>query len=469
MKRIISMILVFTFVLTALAGCSGKPADTTTTETKAESAPVETAEPAAQETKAEEPKTEETKPAAETDSAVPTIKLGFIASLSSDGKVSSYFLEIGLQMVQDLLASSGLKANVEFVLRDLGRDSSEMKQRMTELKEAGCVAIISETLDDYGPATAQWASENKIPVLFCPNYSTEMTISNYSDYIFGTGLNAWGFIKVMALEAVGKRGIQNYTYVGKDSAAAVDAENILLYEAQKINPDFKCLASYRLSGADADFATIISTLLSGKEVPQMTLQQEGYTVISFAMQAAMYDFYSASSVWSDVITMPFIVDTLNKAGVYNYEGSYGATPMAWWDPNFDDFCKGFTAKGLEIYGKEYLPLEYSLYLYFAGMALNQALTDCINNGLDYTDGAVLKDALEKVSFEAFGSEHHFRDFDHQLTMPLYFVDAVDGGEEVNHLAVPADKSSVYAAEDYLPSMEEMKLYGEKYLNVNDRF
>ncbi len=448
MKKLLCLLLTMALMVGILAGCAPSTPDPTD---------------------GPKPSNDSTDPVKPAPSDGKT-KIGVVATLAADGKISGYYFEIGLRLVKKMFADAGLDENsVEFVLRDQGEDGSVLKQRMTELKEAGCVAVIAAIADDFGPVAAQWASENSVPVLFCSNYSTEMTITNYSDYIFGTGLNAWGFIKVLAKEAVGKRNITNYAYVGTDGAGATDAENILLYEGQKINPDFHCVGSYRMSQTESDFSTIISTLISQKEPPQMTLQQGGNAVISFVMQAGMYDYYSVSSVWSDVIIMPFVVPTLVGAGVYNFEGSFGATPLAWWDEDFKDYCEAFTAMGKEIYNKDYQPVEYSMYLYWAGEALLHAIQQAKADNVDITKGENLKNLLENVSFTDFGSEHHFRDFDHQLTMDLFFVDAVDAGEEHGHLAMPADVTAVHSAEEYLPTMEEMKAYGIEKLGVTDRF
>lgn len=456
MKKLISMILLTVMVLGLLTGCGAQSAQPAAQPAQNQATPA----PAPAET---EPA--ETAPT-EAASGEP-IKIGVIGALAADGKFSRYSLEIGYQLMRDMYADAGM--NVEFIVKNLDGDGSVLKQRMTELKEAGCVAILAPISDDVGPAAAQWAAENKLPVVYTSNYSTEMSITNYSDYIFCSALNAWGFIKVLAKEAVGVRGMENYAYVGSDGAGAIDAENILLYEGKKINPDFHCVASYRMGMQESDFSTVIATLLSMEETPQMTLQQGGPAVISFIMQAAMYDYYSTSSVWSDVGIMASVVPELTAAGVYSYEGSYGATPLAWWSDDFKPYREAFLAKGQEIYNTKYWPVETSLYLYWGGEAVLNALQDCIANGVDYTDGEALKNAIEAVSFTEFGSEHHFRDFDHQMTMNIYFVDAVDAGEEFDHLAMAADPNAVYSADEYLPTMEEMKTYGEEYLGVTGRF
>lgn len=405
-------------------------------------------------------------PAAQaTDSGLPTVKIGVVSGLDADGKITGYYYQFAMDLITEeaKAAAKDLGVNFEFIYRDYGGESSVLKQRMSELKAAGCVTILALCADDFGPAVAQWASENKTPVLFAANYSTQMSIVNYSDYIFATGLNAWGFIKVLASEAVGKKGYKTYAYVGTDGAGAIDAENLLLYEGRKYNPDFKCVASYRMSHTDTEFSTIVSTILSMKEIPEMTLQQGGYNVISFIMQASMYDFYDYSTIWSDVVIMPSIVTALVDAGVYSYKGSYGASTFAWWDPGFKDFYDKYTASTGQA------PMDFALYGYWAGKAAVEAISACVKSGKDYTNGDVLTAALSEVEFESCGSKHSFRDIDHQLSMNIYFIEATDAGEEYNHIPLPADKSAVYTAEEYLPTKEEMKTYAETVLNVKNRF
>ena len=265
------------------------------------------------------------------------------------------------------------------------------------------------------------------------------------------------------------RGYKNYAYVGSDGAAAIDAENLMLYEGQKIDPEFKCLASYRYAQTDTVFSTIVTTVMAMDPTPQMTLQQGGGNVVSFIQQASMYDFYGNSTIWSDVVIAAGLVQALVGAGVYSYEGSFGAGVFAWWDEKFQDFYDDYKKVSIAGYGTEDPPADFSLYTYWSGVAIVSALEDCIASGKDYKDGTVLTEALEKVSFESCGTEHHFRDIDHQLTMDIYFIEATDAGEEYHHYAKPKDPNAVYSADEYLPSKEEMKEYGEKVLGVKGRF
>ena len=69
-------------------------------------------------------------------------------------------------------------------------------------------------------------------------------------------------------------------------------------------------------------------------------------------------------------------------------------------------------------------------------------------------------------FSAYG-EHYFRDFDHMLTYDAHYVTSADGGEAFDYYPIGADEVK-YTAEEYLPSLEDMKIYAEQ-LGHADRF
>lgn len=451
MKKLLVMLLAATLLLSCVA-CSGetKPTEKTPANTPQTSA------------------TDANQNAQNTDDSLPTITIGLLNRLGPDGLSTNDFYEIGMQIAADRLAAvSG--ANVVVTRLDYGADGSEMKQRMTELKEKGCACIIGVIPDDVASIAAQWAKENKFPVIYAANTSTEVTITNYSPYIFSTGLNTWGFIKVFADEAVNKRGFKNYAYVGSDGAAAVDAENILLLEAKKYNPDFECVTSFRVGQETSDFTTIVTSLMGLPEAPDMILHQGGGNAIAFTQQASMYDYFEQTTVWSDVMTAQFIAPALVEAGIFKYGKVFGATPIGWWTENFKEFNEEWAAKSEKIYGKAARPIEFGVYPVWAADILADALNTMLAEGKDYMDADALVAALEGASFEAVGSEHHFRDFDHQLTMDMYFIDSVDGGEELGHLPIPADQTAIHKGEEYLPTKEDMKWYAEEILGITDRF
>ncbi|MDE7171158.1 MAG: ABC transporter substrate-binding protein [Oscillospiraceae bacterium] len=390
-----------------------------------------------------------------------TVKVGVVGLLQSSG--ISYFdcFDVAAKMAMDEInANGGIGGkDLEIVFATGVTDSTECKQRFTELKEKGCIAIYPMVDDSYGPAAAQWASENKTPVFGAGNTSTAMSIENYSDYMFFCCINAWGATKVWADQAVKNRGYKNFMYVGTDGAATIDAENFFLMEAQKIDPSFRELASYRMAADDSDFSTVMATILSSNPSPDMILQQGGgVNIISFTQTANLYNMYDICEIWNDLATMPPIVEALVEAGEYPYGHMYGVTAFPYWLNEFKWFVEEFNATAQEMFpDRKVYPSEGALGIYWAFKSLQQACNDCIAAGKDFTNSDELAAALANVRWTDDAGEHYYRDFDHQLMFDVWFNDTVDGGSEYDNYPIGGNMVR-YTAEEYLPTREEMEEY-----------
>ena len=389
------------------------------------------------------------------------IKVGIVNGLNADGTLTYWFSEAGIKIALDEEGNFEGK-KVELIFREPGADATVAKQHLSELKEEGCCVIFCSVDDSMGPAVVQWSNENKFPVISSTNYSSEMYLNNNCKYYFNCGFNSWGYAKLFANEAVNKRGYKSYAYIGTDGSACLDANAHFLLEGQKFNPDFKCVADYRLSYTDTEFSTILATVLSMDEVPEMTFQAGGYTVISFLQQSNLYDFFEKSSAWSDVLTISTIVSPLAEAGTYPFGGSYGLSNLAWWQDAFKEHVAKYDAKCLELFGQTYLPHDYELQQYWCMKATLLGIHKCLDEGKDLMDHEAMTEAIAGVSWEDCGSQHSFREFDHQLTYNLFFIDAQDGGAENGHMAVPSDLNAYYAADEWLPSYDEIA----EYANAN---
>ncbi len=400
-----------------------------------------------------------------------TVKVGVVGLLQASGV--SYFdsFDVAAKMVVDEInANGGIGGkDLEIVFATGVTDSTECKQRFTELKEMGCIAIYPMVDDSYGPSVAQWASENKFPVFGAGNTSTAMSIENYSDYMFFCSINAWGATKVWADQAVRKRGYKNFMYVGTDGSATIDAENLFLLEAQKIDPDFEELASYRMAADDSDFSKVMATILSGAQPPDMILQQGGgVNIISFTQTANLYNMYDTCDIWNDLATMCPIVEALVDAGEYPYGHMFGVTPFPYWLDEFKWFDEAFDATAREMFpDRKVYPSEGALGMYWAFKSLQLACNDCISGGKDVHDSDALAMALANVRWTDGAGEHYYRDFDHQLMFDVWFTDTVNGGEKYG--SYPIGENMVkYTAEEYLPTKEEMEEYAISK-GINDRF
>lgn len=87
--------------------------------------------------------------------------------------------------MKDLNEAGGINGHpVELVYKDNQGDATITAQRLDELLEENVSAVIGPFMDTCGPAAAQWATENKIPVVMCCALSTEIGMANQSDYVF---------------------------------------------------------------------------------------------------------------------------------------------------------------------------------------------------------------------------------------------------------------------------------------------
>ena len=238
-KKWLSLLLVFAMVL-SLTACGNNGSETAANETEAPTNEAEQ-EPAAQE-EAEAPAAEEAAPASDGD----TIKIGVLCYLSSTRSATLGFFQIGWEAAAaEINAAGGIDGkNVEFLLYDPQNDAAQVSQRLTEAKNDGCVAALFTSGDDLAPTAAEWAEENKFPVILQSNTSTEVTLKHFSEYCYNVGPNAWAFAKMLALSAVGEEGKKNFVFCGTDGAATIDAENLLILEGQKLDPDFWRVIAY---------------------------------------------------------------------------------------------------------------------------------------------------------------------------------------------------------------------------------
>ena len=398
------------------------------------------------------------------------VKIGYTSYLS--GALAAYMVwsRAGVNMaVQEFNDNGGINGRkVELVIKDLGNaDVATAMGRLDEMKEEGCDAIMTTTTTN----AAQWSSENHLPVLLTNNISTEETIINYNDYTFFCGLNAWGVSKMIAKETVGKQGFKSFSYIGVDQACTVDAENLLIYEGQKLNPDFHIIDSYRMNYDDDKYSTIVATVMAETEQPDFILQQGGGATFSgLVNQGNMYNMYERYDIYTDLTVEASAVDSLVETNSYPFGHIHGISILQWWDldnPEVAAWVEKYHNVSKEVIGEQLEPSDSALYCYLGMKALLSAIKTCDDAGKDFTDPEVLAAALCETNFSDFQGTHTFRDFDHVLTYDAYYVTGVDGGEEFN--GRPIGGSTVrYSPEEWLPAYEDMVIYAEK-LGYPNRF
>lgn len=462
-KRIASLLLAGVMVL-SLAACSS---GTGSSSTSAETGTTEAAGTQAEETAAD---TAEDTTASNED----TIKIGVLTYMSSARSATMGFFQAGWEAAgEEINNAGGIDGKkIEFKLYDPQSDAALVPQRLTEAKNDGCVAVVFAVGDDLAPTAAEWAEKNQFPVVAQSNTSTEITIKHYSKYFFNAGPNAWSFAKLLANAAVQKEGKTNFVFCGTDGAATIDAENLLILEGQKINPDFECLASYRVSSDDSQFSNIISSIASTG--PDMVLQQGGGpTFVAFAQQGLMFGLFDVSDVYNDFVVDTSTNSSLAEAGQYPYGHTKGMFLLNFWDESQMDetikgFCDSYMNNQVSKDSGYVAPSDSGLSCYRCVKSIALGAQGCIDAGTDYTDPQALTDAIAQISWTDSTGEHHYRELDNQLTFDYYYgVTTEEGTEAYNNSPIATDVVT-YTADEVLPTEDEMKAYAET-LGVTDRF
>ena len=449
MKRIFCVVFSLIMVL-SLSACSGNSSD----ESKGDSGTV---------TKGAQDITK--------GGSTDTIKIGVITYMSSARSATLGFFQVGWEVLgKQINDAGGIDGKqIEFVCMDPENDSATAAQRCTDLKNQGCVAIIFACGDDLAPAVSQWSKDNKFPVLLESNTSTEITIKNYSEYAFNCGLNAWSFAKALALSAVGKEGKKNFVFCGTDGAATIDAENLLLLEGKKIDPDFECLASYRVNSSDSEFSSIIASIAT--TAPDMVLQQGGGpTFVAFAQQGSLFGLFDKTDVYNDFVSDTSTNSSLAEAGTFPYGKTHGVFLLPFWDNSMLDdqmkaFCEDYLANDIAVQNGYIAAADSGLSCYRCAKSIALGIQACVDAGTDYTDSEVLTKAIKGMKWTDSTGDHYFRDFDNQLTMNVYYGTSTES-DQYNS---PVAKDIItYTADEILPTLEEMKAYAET-LGYPERF
>ncbi len=403
-----------------------------------------------------------------------TFEVGVVCALSSTHAATNGWLMASLEATQAYVNGNGGidGKKLIYTLYDPESDASTLKQRLTDIKNSGAVLAIAGVNDALAPAAAQWASENEYPVFLTSNTSTEITLGNYSDYAFSMGKNAWGFGKILALHCVGKEGKKNFCFVGTDGAATIDAENFLLYEGKKIDPNFEMLGSFRINFNDTEFSNIIAAATALN--PEMVLQQGGGpNFVSFCQQASLFGLFDFCDVYNDLVTDASTNQPLIEGDEFPYGKTHGITTLPFWDiKNMDEDLQYY----YDLWSKTeiattngYLVSEHALNYYNIMKCMLLAVDDCVKNGKDYNDPKVLTEAISNVKWSDYNGNHYFRTgIDNQFVSNLYYGTSAYS-DEYPGVAICGPDWETYSGEEFLPSAEEMKAWAADHNWDTTRF
>jgi hypothetical protein len=285
------------------------------------------------------------------------------------------------------------------------------------------------------------------------------------------GKNAWGFAKILALHCVGEEKLKNFVFIGTDGAATIDAENFLIYEGQKIDPEFKMLASYRINFNDTEFSNIIAS--ASTLAPEMILQQGGGpNFVSYCQQASLFNMFDYCDVYNDLVTDASTNQPLIEGDEFPYGKTHGVFLCPFWDIDnvdadlqnwFKLFYETETAKT-----NNYYAADNTVSLYYIWTCIRMAIESCVADGKDYTDPQTMTDAIAAVEFSDTLGDHGFRTgLDNQWKTNMFYGTSAQS-DDFPGVAICPDYET-FTADEYLPTQAEMKDWATSHGYSTARF
>lgn len=437
MKKILVLLLAITMVMSLVAcgNASSGDTDNANNNTNVE-------EDQAEDTNTEDTNTETVDVVADGD----TYKIGVIIPLSGNFSFfAAYFSPILDIYIEELNANGGINGHtVELIYKDNQGDPAITAQRLDELLDENVSAVVGPFMDTCGPVAAQWATENKIPVIMCCALSTEIGMANASDYVFVAGSSAWAWAKVFA-NAVNEAGYENVYYVGNEGGVPDDVYKFFWEEMNKLNPNVKDVGTTRLSGSESDLSNVITSIMA-KEADVIVTSLTGGTAITFIQQGSQFGAFDDSDLFGVYIAGADHTSAIST----NYPvGNVWA--IDWFPINFS-FAQDWAKEVYEAAGQTE-PNGASLNFYYALDSVCNALGSMAFE--DRLDSDALVKALEEVKIISpiDGEEVYYTSYSHQLIFPMYFSGTAFS-EDWGGIALSDENDyQVYGAEVY-PTEEE---------------
>jgi len=370
------------------------------------------------------------------------IKIGGLFVMSGGfAAVLNYQLPAVQMVIDDVNKAGGINGHpVQLVLKDDQGDPSIVPQKMNELKAEGVSLILGPFLDTCGPAAAQWAAANKIPVIQASSMSTKVSVDNFTKYSFTSGPAAWAEAKAIAQAAFADK-VKSVYYIGPEGGVPTDIYNFFWYEMKKLDPTVVDLGASRTSQAETDFSSIISAALSKK--PDLIVETHaGPTWVAFAQQAARFNLFDKTKVSGLYILGPDNTEPFGKDYPMNVKAVLWS-PFYSTDAKMAAFTKAFYDK-TKLYTCD-ITMTWELAALGAVAALKAAPS------LKADD---IVTALETTKFDSPIGQVYFRAFDHQAIFPLYFGQSAYSKDWPIAIATNLTRYG----ESIFPSQKELEAY-----------
>ena len=246
------------------------------------------------------------------------------------------------------------------------------------------MSFLGPFIDTCAPVAAEWAGENKIPVIMTCSLSTKVSIDNSNDYTFTAGGNAWAWAKVYAANAI-EKGYKKIYYVGNEGGVPDDVYNFFWREMATLDPAAENLGNTRVTGQETDYSAVIQTILS-KNPDYIITSLTGGAAITFMQQGIQFGLF----------------DNAEMAGVYILGGDhtesmgqdypFGKVGAICWYPYAFSSMKDFTDELYEKMGL--IPGDATMSWYTAAIMACEAVKAA---GVDVTADKIVEqlDTIKK--------------------------------------------------------------------------
>jgi len=340
------------------------------------------------------------------------IKIGYVGTLSGPFAAVEPYQTPAIQMVIDDINAKGglLDRKVELVIRDNQGDPSIVRQKLDELKAAGCVVMLGCILDPCSTPVSQWAADNKIPAIIPSSASFKMRTTDFSKYTFITGPPAPALAKVL-VKSLAQQDIKSIYVIGADSDISHDVIRFFWTAMKKAKPNTKDLGSTWVGITEMEFSNIISAALA-KKPDLILLGVAGPPYANFVQQARRFNLYQKTKTAAGAYLLG--AESTSPFGKDYPVGTMCNTycPFNLDEQPMKEFTKAHLAR-TKLY-----PADITIGWHVAALAAVEAIKKA-----NSTDPDKIVNALETMSFDTPVGKVRYRDFDHQATLPIYFATA----------------------------------------------
>jgi branched-chain amino acid transport system substrate-binding protein len=338
------------------------------------------------------------------------LKVGVIASTSGFFAAMGEYMTVGSQMAIDKENASGgvLGRKVEMVVRDDQADPSVVTQKATELKSAGCVAIVGTFMDGVAAVLNQWGADNKFLISDSTNTVLDQRTSKFSKYVFFHQNVSLALSNVFYKEISKMNDVKSIYYLSGDVVVAHDIYDSFWKSMAKGKPSVTNLGVTWVGSQEMDFSSAINAILS-KNPSLIITGCGGPQWPAFIKQAGQFGLFQKCKV---VAMYGLDASTSTPLGKDTPEGIYGVISCPFWldTPEMKSFQTDFAAKVKDQYVND-LTLNY----YNATLALLESIKKA--NSLDTEkiisawEGISINTPVGTVSMDAW---------DHQLEVPIWW-------------------------------------------------